>query len=179
MPDYISKYNQAAFSPQHCLYCVQDWSHCGQDANRGPGRRCPGTLHHGRLHRHQEPEGRQTTRYAPPTTGPFSSSIRTSRDATFSSWNSVMISKIVKYWNTGLQYILPWCWCTPTSTLIILFLLSAQAAAESKTLIVNNLSYSATEDSLQSAFEGAVSIRVPQNNGRPKGWVGGVPTASP
>nr|XP_046156087.1 nucleolin isoform X1 [Oncorhynchus gorbuscha] len=46
----------------------------------------------------------------------------------------------------------------------------AQAAAESKTLIVNNLSYSATEDSLQSAFEGAVSIRVPQNNGRPKGF---------
>uniref|UniRef100_A0A673XU60 Nucleolin n=1 Tax=Salmo trutta TaxID=8032 RepID=A0A673XU60_SALTR len=43
-------------------------------------------------------------------------------------------------------------------------------AAESKTLIVNNLSYSATEDSLQSAFEGAVSIRVPQNNGRPKGF---------
>ncbi|XP_010897017.3 nucleolin isoform X2 [Esox lucius] len=46
----------------------------------------------------------------------------------------------------------------------------AQGAAESKTLIVNNLSYSATEDSLQSAFEGAVSIRVPQNNGRPKGF---------
>ncbi|KAJ7993443.1 hypothetical protein DPEC_G00272490 [Dallia pectoralis] len=46
----------------------------------------------------------------------------------------------------------------------------AQGGAESKTLIVNNLSYNATEDSLQSAFEGAVSIRVPQNNGRPKGF---------
>ncbi|XP_030071976.1 nucleolin isoform X3 [Microcaecilia unicolor] len=42
---------------------------------------------------------------------------------------------------------------------------------ESKILIVNNLSYSATEDSLQELFQKAASIRVPQNNqGRPKGF---------
>lgn len=38
-----------------------------------------------------------------------------------------------------------------------------------KILVVNNLSFSANEESLQSVFEKAVSIRVPQNNGRPKG----------
>ncbi|KAM4692881.1 nucleolin [Discoglossus pictus] len=44
-------------------------------------------------------------------------------------------------------------------------------AAESKTLVVNNLSYNATEDSLQEVFEKATSIRIPQNNqGRPKGF---------
>ncbi|XP_029471521.1 nucleolin isoform X2 [Rhinatrema bivittatum] len=42
---------------------------------------------------------------------------------------------------------------------------------ESKILIVNNLSYSATEDSLQELFQKAATIRVPQNNqGRPKGF---------
>ncbi|NWS24067.1 NUCL protein, partial [Polioptila caerulea] len=42
---------------------------------------------------------------------------------------------------------------------------------ESKTLIVNNLSYAATEESLQEVFKKASSIRVPQNNqGRPKGY---------
>ncbi|KAJ8374320.1 hypothetical protein SKAU_G00049000 [Synaphobranchus kaupii] len=46
----------------------------------------------------------------------------------------------------------------------------AAAPAASKTLVVNNLAYSATEDTLQSSFEKAVSIRVPQNNGRPKGF---------
>uniref|UniRef100_A0A8C3UAX7 Nucleolin n=1 Tax=Catharus ustulatus TaxID=91951 RepID=A0A8C3UAX7_CATUS len=41
----------------------------------------------------------------------------------------------------------------------------------SKTLIVNNLSYAATEESLQEVFKKASSIRVPQNNqGRPKGY---------
>uniref|UniRef100_A0A8C3UBB5 Nucleolin n=1 Tax=Catharus ustulatus TaxID=91951 RepID=A0A8C3UBB5_CATUS len=43
--------------------------------------------------------------------------------------------------------------------------------AEQKTLIVNNLSYAATEESLQEVFKKASSIRVPQNNqGRPKGY---------
>lgn len=41
---------------------------------------------------------------------------------------------------------------------------------ESKTLVVNNLSYDATEESLQEVFEKASAIRIPQNNqGRPKG----------
>lgn len=43
------------------------------------------------------------------------------------------------------------------------------AGAPSKTLVVNNLAFSATEDSLQSAFEKAVSIRIPQKDGRAKG----------
>ncbi|XP_038002271.1 nucleolin isoform X1 [Motacilla alba alba] len=43
--------------------------------------------------------------------------------------------------------------------------------AESKTLIVNNLSYAATEETLQEVFKKASSIKVPQNNqGRPKGY---------
>ncbi|XP_072264424.1 nucleolin isoform X2 [Pyxicephalus adspersus] len=47
----------------------------------------------------------------------------------------------------------------------------AQQGGESKVLVVNNLSYNATEDSLQEVFEKATSIRVPQNNqGRPKGF---------
>ncbi|XP_074403385.1 nucleolin [Zonotrichia albicollis] len=42
---------------------------------------------------------------------------------------------------------------------------------ESKTLIVNNLSYAATEVTLQEVFKKASSIKVPQNNqGRPKGY---------
>uniref|UniRef100_A0A8C5JAN5 Nucleolin n=1 Tax=Junco hyemalis TaxID=40217 RepID=A0A8C5JAN5_JUNHY len=42
---------------------------------------------------------------------------------------------------------------------------------ESKTLIVNNLSYAATEATLQEVFKKASSIKVPQNNqGRPKGY---------
>ncbi|XP_041261888.1 nucleolin [Onychostruthus taczanowskii] len=42
---------------------------------------------------------------------------------------------------------------------------------ESKTLIVNNLSYAATEVTLQEVFKKAASIKVPQNNqGRPKGY---------
>ncbi|KAM4041235.1 nucleolin [Anomaloglossus baeobatrachus] len=42
---------------------------------------------------------------------------------------------------------------------------------DSKVLLVNNLSYSATEDSLQEVFEKATSIRIPQNNqGKPKGF---------
>ncbi|KAF0042015.1 hypothetical protein F2P81_005547 [Scophthalmus maximus] len=40
----------------------------------------------------------------------------------------------------------------------------------SKTLVVNNLSFSATEEVLQSTFEKAVSIRIPQRDGRPKGF---------
>ncbi|XP_016118303.1 nucleolin-like [Sinocyclocheilus grahami] len=45
------------------------------------------------------------------------------------------------------------------------------AGSTSKVLVVNNLSFSATEEALQSVFEKAVSIRIPQNNGRPKGYV--------
>ncbi|XP_077641825.1 nucleolin isoform X2 [Lonchura striata] len=42
---------------------------------------------------------------------------------------------------------------------------------ESSTLIVNNLSYAATEETLQEVFKKASSIKVPQNNqGRPKGY---------
>ncbi|XP_056304560.1 nucleolin isoform X2 [Danio aesculapii] len=44
------------------------------------------------------------------------------------------------------------------------------APSVSKVLVVNNLAFSASEDSLQSVFEKAVSIRIPQNNGRPKGY---------
>uniref|UniRef100_A0A8P4KEN7 Nucleolin n=1 Tax=Dicentrarchus labrax TaxID=13489 RepID=A0A8P4KEN7_DICLA len=40
----------------------------------------------------------------------------------------------------------------------------------SKTLVVNNLAFSATEEVLQSTFEKAVSIRIPQRDGRPKGF---------
>lgn len=48
------------------------------------------------------------------------------------------------------------------------FLFVASEAA-SKTLVVNNLSFNATEEVLQSTFEKAVSIRIPQRDGRPKG----------
>ncbi|NWI57490.1 NUCL protein, partial [Calyptomena viridis] len=42
---------------------------------------------------------------------------------------------------------------------------------ESNTLIVNNLSYAATEETLQEMFKKASSIKMPQNNqGRPKGY---------
>ncbi|NXY85204.1 NUCL protein, partial [Alcedo cyanopectus] len=42
---------------------------------------------------------------------------------------------------------------------------------ESKTLIVNNLSYSASEETLQELFKKASSIKMPQTNqGRPKGY---------
>ncbi|CAH2248194.1 nucleolin isoform X1 [Pelobates cultripes] len=48
---------------------------------------------------------------------------------------------------------------------------SSGPGGDSKTLVVNNLAYSATEDSLQEVFEKATSIRIPQNNqGRPKGF---------
>uniref|UniRef100_A0A8C7ZYR2 Nucleolin n=1 Tax=Oryzias sinensis TaxID=183150 RepID=A0A8C7ZYR2_9TELE len=39
-----------------------------------------------------------------------------------------------------------------------------------KTLVVNNLAFSATEEVLQSTFEKAASIRIPQRDGRPKGF---------
>ncbi|XP_057223157.1 nucleolin [Malurus melanocephalus] len=46
-----------------------------------------------------------------------------------------------------------------------------QKGGESKTLIVNNLSYAATEETLQEVFKKASSVKVPQNNqGRPKGY---------
>ncbi|NXY23837.1 NUCL protein, partial [Atrichornis clamosus] len=46
-----------------------------------------------------------------------------------------------------------------------------QKGGESKTLIVNNLSYAATEETLQELFKKASSIKVPQNaQGRPKGY---------
>ncbi|NWX09874.1 NUCL protein, partial [Caloenas nicobarica] len=42
---------------------------------------------------------------------------------------------------------------------------------ESKTLIVNNLAYAASEEALQELFKKASSIKMPQNNqGRPKGY---------
>nr|XP_061791092.1 nucleolin [Nerophis lumbriciformis] len=44
------------------------------------------------------------------------------------------------------------------------------AAPAGKVLVVNNLAFSATEDALQSTFEKAVSIRIPQRDGRPKGF---------
>ncbi|KAB5559036.1 hypothetical protein PHYPO_G00024220 [Pangasianodon hypophthalmus] len=44
------------------------------------------------------------------------------------------------------------------------------SAPANKVLVVNNLAFSATEESLQSVFEKAVAIRIPQNNGRPKGY---------
>ncbi|KAM6938715.1 nucleolin isoform 2-T2 [Lycodopsis pacificus] len=47
---------------------------------------------------------------------------------------------------------------------------AAAAAAASKTLVVNNLSFTATEEALQATFEKAVSIRIPQRDGRPKGF---------
>ncbi|XP_040284383.1 nucleolin isoform X6 [Bufo bufo] len=44
-------------------------------------------------------------------------------------------------------------------------------AVDVKVLVVNNLAYSATEDSLQEVFDKATSIRIPQNHqGRPKGF---------
>uniref|UniRef100_A0AAR2J2R4 Nucleolin n=1 Tax=Pygocentrus nattereri TaxID=42514 RepID=A0AAR2J2R4_PYGNA len=45
-----------------------------------------------------------------------------------------------------------------------------RGAGASKVLVVNNLAFSATEESLQSVFEKAVGIRIPQNNGRAKGF---------
>ncbi|XP_070817080.1 nucleolin isoform X4 [Chaetodon trifascialis] len=46
----------------------------------------------------------------------------------------------------------------------------AASGPASKTLVVNNLAFSATEEVLQSTFEKAVSIRIPQRDGRPKGF---------
>ncbi|XP_030289351.1 nucleolin isoform X4 [Sparus aurata] len=46
----------------------------------------------------------------------------------------------------------------------------AATGAACKTLVVNNLAFSATEEVLQSTFEKAVSIRIPQRDGRPKGF---------
>ncbi|KAM7012293.1 nucleolin [Tautogolabrus adspersus] len=46
----------------------------------------------------------------------------------------------------------------------------AASGAACKTLVVNNLAFSATEEVLQSTFEKAVSIRIPQRDGRPKGF---------
>ncbi|KAM5269115.1 nucleolin isoform 1-T1 [Hipposideros larvatus] len=44
-------------------------------------------------------------------------------------------------------------------------------SGESKTLVLSNLSYSATEETLQEVFEKATLIKVPQNqNGKPKGY---------
>lgn len=51
---------------------------------------------------------------------------------------------------------------------ICLFVATAFGQAN-KTLVVNNLAFSATEEVLQSTFEKAVSIRIPQRDGRPKG----------
>ncbi|XP_010123611.1 PREDICTED: nucleolin [Chlamydotis macqueenii] len=46
-----------------------------------------------------------------------------------------------------------------------------KGGGESKTLIVNNLSYAASEETLQELFKKASSIKMPQTNqGRPKGY---------
>uniref|UniRef100_UPI00398E8EA9 nucleolin n=1 Tax=Pristiophorus japonicus TaxID=55135 RepID=UPI00398E8EA9 len=45
-----------------------------------------------------------------------------------------------------------------------------QTQPDSDTLIVNNLAYSATEETLQGIFEKASLIRIPEKNGRPKGF---------
>ncbi|GCB73941.1 hypothetical protein scyTo_0003024 [Scyliorhinus torazame] len=47
----------------------------------------------------------------------------------------------------------------------------AQVQPDSNTLIVNNLAYSATEETLQNIFEKASFIKIPEKNGRPKGFV--------
>ncbi|XP_071058991.1 nucleolin isoform X2 [Pseudochaenichthys georgianus] len=47
---------------------------------------------------------------------------------------------------------------------------AAASGAASKTLVVNNLSFNATEEALQATFDKAVSIRIPQRDGRPKGF---------
>uniref|UniRef100_A0A1A7YC17 Nucleolin n=1 Tax=Iconisemion striatum TaxID=60296 RepID=A0A1A7YC17_9TELE len=44
------------------------------------------------------------------------------------------------------------------------------SGAVNKTLVVNNLAFSATEEVLQSTFEKAASVRIPQRDGRPKGF---------
>ncbi|MEZ1966127.1 hypothetical protein QVM01_33840, partial [Pseudomonas aeruginosa] len=42
---------------------------------------------------------------------------------------------------------------------------------ESKTLVLSNLSYSATKETLEEVFEKATFIKVPQNpHGKPKGY---------
>ncbi|KAM6921304.1 nucleolin [Xenentodon cancila] len=46
----------------------------------------------------------------------------------------------------------------------------AATGTANKTLVVNNLAFSATEETLQSTFEKAVSIRIPQKDGRQKGF---------
>ncbi|KAL8188227.1 UNVERIFIED_CONTAM: hypothetical protein K2H54_063852, partial [Gekko kuhli] len=49
--------------------------------------------------------------------------------------------------------------------------LDGRKGGESRTLVVNNLSYDATEEALQEVFDKASAIRIPQNNqGRPKGY---------
>ncbi|GCB78927.1 hypothetical protein scyTo_0020730, partial [Scyliorhinus torazame] len=46
----------------------------------------------------------------------------------------------------------------------------AQVQPDSDTIIVNNLAYSATEETLQNIFEKASFIKIPEKNGRPKGF---------
>lgn len=60
-------------------------------------------------------------------------------------------------------------WAMSLWGLITFFFLLLSAGAANKILVVNNLAYSATEEVLQELFEKATSIRIPQNNGRPKG----------
>ncbi|XP_072897304.1 nucleolin isoform X1 [Hemitrygon akajei] len=47
---------------------------------------------------------------------------------------------------------------------------SGQAQQGSDTLTINNLAYSATEATLQDIFEKASSIKIPEKNGKPKGY---------
>ncbi|XP_072111363.1 nucleolin isoform X2 [Mobula birostris] len=47
---------------------------------------------------------------------------------------------------------------------------SGQAQQGSDTLTINNLAYSATETTLQNIFEKASSIKIPEKNGKPRGF---------
>lgn len=76
------------------------------------------------------------------------------------TWLSVSTVELKIQWNQSTFFHGP----------IGLFLPAASGPAN-KTLVVNNLAFSATEEVLQSTFEKAVSIRIPQRDGRPKGWV--------
>lgn len=63
-----------------------------------------------------------------------------------------------------------YCPCSVLASCIIDHLIfPAASGPANKTLVVNNLAFSATEDVLQSTFEKATSIRIPQRDGRPKG----------
>lgn len=84
--------------------------------------------------------------------------------------SAIVILKISKdvmlsVWYKRLTKVLQLCFIS----FFFLHSLTAASGAVCKTLVVNNLAFSATEEVLQSTFEKAVSIRIPQRDGRPKG----------